>query len=286
MKKITYLLLTLLITSSSLFAQKLENSTLWKITGNDLKEASYLFGTIHVTCDATLSDEVKNALNQTSQLVLEIDIDDPEMQSKMMSKIFMKEGKTLKDFVNDQEYSQIDSLLIKNVGMSVKMMERMKPFFIGASFLSKLIDCPMQSFELELMKVAKSQNEEIKGLETIEDQLEVFDNIPYEDQIKDLLKSAKDNLASDKEKIKSLTEVYNTQDISRLFQIMTQDDGATSQHMDILLDNRNKKWISNIEEFAKNQPTFFGVGAGHLPGENGVIKLLRKAGFTVTAVKQ
>ncbi len=286
MKKITYLLAALLITSSSLFAQKLENSTLWKITGNDLEEASYLFGTIHVTCDATLSDQVKNALNKTSQLVLEIDIDDPEMQSKMMSKIFMKEGKTLKDFVNDQEYTMIDSLLIKNVGMSVKMMERMKPFFIGASFLGKLIDCPTQSFELELMKVAKSQNEEIKGLETIEDQLEVFDNIPYEDQIKDLLESAKDNLASDKEKIKSLTEVYNSQDISRLFQIMTEDDGATSKYMDILLDNRNKKWISNIEDFAKNQPTFFGVGAGHLPGENGVIKLLRKAGFTVTAVKQ
>tara|TARA_B100000780_G_C21067067_1_gene429165 strand:- start:130 stop:990 length:861 start_codon:yes stop_codon:yes gene_type:complete len=286
MKKITYLLAALLITSSSLFAQKLENSTLWKITGNDLEEASYLFGTIHVTCDATLSDQVKNALSKTSQLVLEIDMDDPEMQSKMMSKIFMKEGKTLKDFVNDQEYVMIDSLLIKNVGMSVKMMERMKPFFIGASFLGKLIDCPMQSFELELMKIAKSQNEEIKGLETIEDQLEVFDNIPYEDQIKDLLESAKDNLASDKEKIKSLTEVYNSQDISRLFQIMTQDDGATSKYMDILLDNRNKKWISNIEDFVKNQPTFFGVGAGHLPGENGVIKLLRKAGFTVTAVKQ
>lgn len=286
MKKITYLLAALLITSSSLFAQKLENSTLWKITGNDLEEASYLFGTIHVTCDATLSDQVKNALSKTSQLVLEIDMDDPEMQSKMMSKIFMKEGKTLKDFVNDQEYVMIDSLLIKNVGKSVKMMERMKPFFIGASFLGKLIDCPMQSFELELMKIAKSQNEEIKGLETIEDQLEVFDNIPYEDQIKDLLESAKDNLASDKEKIKSLTEVYNSQDISRLFQIMTQDDGATSKYMDILLDNRNKKWISNIEDFVKNQPTFFGVGAGHLPGENGVIKLLRKAGFTVTAVKQ
>jgi len=286
MKKITYLLVTLLIASSSLFAQKLENSTLWKITGNDLEEASYLFGTIHVTCDATLSDEVKNALNQTSQLVLEIDMDDPEMQSKMMSKILMKEGKTLKDFVNDQEYAKIDSLLIKNTGMSVKMMERMKPFFISSSFLANLIDCPMQSFELELMKVAKSQNEEIKGLETIEDQLEVFDIIPYEDQIKDLLEIAKDNLASEKEKIKSLTEVYNNQDISRLFQIMTQADGKTPQHMDILLDNRNKKWISNIEDFAKKQPTFFGVGAAHLPGENGVIKLLRKAGFTVTAVKQ
>ena len=69
MKKITFLLAALLITSSSLFAQKLENSTLWKITGNELEEASYLFGTIHITCDATLSEQVKNALNQTSQLL-------------------------------------------------------------------------------------------------------------------------------------------------------------------------------------------------------------------------
>ena len=75
MKKITYLLAALLITSSSLFAQKLENSTLWKITGNELEEASYLFGTIHITCDATLSEQVnKRFKSDFGNSYLEIDI--------------------------------------------------------------------------------------------------------------------------------------------------------------------------------------------------------------------
>ena len=51
-----------------------------------------------------------------------------------------------------------------------------------------------------------------------------------------------------------------------------------------LLINRNKNWIPEISKYAKEKPTFFGVGAGHLPGENGVINLLRKAGYTVKAV--
>ena len=57
------------------------------------------------------------------------------------------------------------------------------------------------------------------------------------------------------------------------------------KHQDKLLTNRNKNWISKISEYSKQQPTFFGVGAGHLAGENGVIKLLRKAGYSVEAVQ-
>lgn len=268
-----------------MFSQQLENATLWKITGKDLTKPSYLFGTIHITCDATLSEDVIEALDKTTQVVLEIDMDDPALQSKMMSKVFMKEGKTLKDFVNDEEYAMIDSLLIKNVGMSVKMLERMKPFFIGTSYLTKLIDCPMESFEAELVKVAKSQNEEVKGLETIEDQLQVFDDIPYEDQIKDLINSAKDNLASDKDKIKVLLEIYKSQNITKMFNVMLEDNSASAKHMDKLLDNRNTNWIPKIGLFAKEQPTFFGVGAGHLAGKKGVINLLRKEGYTVTAIQ-
>tara|TARA_R110002073_G_scaffold128999_1_gene275015 strand:+ start:69197 stop:70063 length:867 start_codon:yes stop_codon:yes gene_type:complete len=286
-KKYSFLLAFLIVSSSTIFSQKLENSTLWEITGNGLDKPSYLFGTIHITCDATLSKEVKEALNETSQVVLEIDMDDPTMQSKMMSGMFMKDNKTLKDFVTDTEYTMIDSLFIKTMGMPVKMMERTKPFFLSSVFVTKLLDCPMQSFETELMKVAKEQNEDVKGLETIEDQLQVFDEIPYEVQIKELVRTAKDNLVKDKANMKVLLNLYNEQDITRLLEMMNDDEaGALSDFNDILLDNRNKNWIPRIGEYAKEKPTFFGVGAGHLAGKNGVILLLRKAGYTVTAIQQ
>ena len=146
-----------------------------------------------------------------------------------------------------------------------------------------MIDCAAQSYETELMKVAHAQNEEVLGLETIEDQIQVFEDIPYEDQIKDLLRTAEDNLAYDKAMFQKLLEVYQIEDINTMNAMMYDENYITvSQHQDKLLDNRNKKWISKIEAFAKEQPTFFGVGAGHLAGENGVITLLREEGYKVS----
>ena len=285
MKKLLFAF-AFIATTFSTTAQKLENSTLWKITGNGLEEPSYLFGTIHSTCDATLSDKVKLALDKTSQIVLEIDMDDPALQGKMMGGMMMKGGKSLKDLVSKEEYVKIDSLFINNMGMSVSLMQTVKPFFLSAMFYPKMIDCPVQSFELEIMKVAKEQKEEVYGLETIEDQIQVFEDIPYSEQVKELLRSANDNLAYDRSVIKRLLEVYKSENITGMLDMMSEDDAnITANFQDEMLDQRNKNWIPRIEEFSKKKPTFFGVGAGHLAGKNGVIKLLRKAGFTVTAVK-
>lgn len=286
MRKLQFLLAGVLLSFTSINAQDLENSTLWKIEGNGLDKASYLFGTIHITCDATLENDVMKALDETTQVVLEIDMDDPEMQTKMMKGIYMKDGKTLNDLVNEEDFAAIDSLFINNVGMSVKLMQNVKPFFLSSMLYPKFIDCPMQSFETELMKIATEQNEEVLGLETIEDQIEVFEIIPYEEQIKDLVRTAKDNLAYDKANFAKLLEIYKNENITAMQDFMNDDNySSVADYQDILLDNRNKNWIPKIKEFAEDQATFFGVGAGHLAGENGVIKLLRDAGYTVTAVR-
>ena len=266
-------------------AQKLENSTLWEISGNGLEKPSYLFGTIHITCDATLSDDVKKALDETSQVVLEIDMDDPTMQTKMMSGMYMKDGKTLKDYVSEEDFRIIDSLFIKNIGMSVKMIQNIKPFFLSSMLYPKMMDCPMQSFEAELLKVAQTQKEEVNALETIEDQMLVFDEIPYEEQIADLLKMAKDNLEESKANFAKMLTVYKEENITEMLNMMDDDIESTfAKYQDKLLVNRNKNWISKITEYSKKQPTFFGVGAGHLAGETGVIMLLKKAGYTVKAI--
>ncbi len=285
MKRILSLLVVTALSVFSITAQELENSTLWKIEGNGLESPSYLFGTIHITCDATLEDDVKKALDETTQIVMELDMDDPNMQMKMMKGMYLKDGKTLKDFVSEEEYKSIDSLFINNMGMSVKMIENVKPFFLSSMFYPKMLDCPMQSFELELTKIAKEQKEEIYGLETIEEQIKVFDDIPLEEQYDDLVRMAKDNLEDDKVTFVKMLKVYKEENITALLDMMDDDTNKTvSNHQDTLLKQRNENWISKIGEYAKDQATFFGVGAGHLPGENGVIKLLRDAGFTVTAV--
>lgn len=283
---LSILVIAITTTTTSLLAQKLENSTLWKIEGSGLNKASYLFGTIHITCDATLENDVIKALDETKQIVLEIDMDDPDMQDKMMKGMYMKDGKTLKSIVNDEDYQAIDSLFISKMGISVKMIENVKPFFLTSMLYPKFIDCPMESFEAELMKVAKEQNEEIFGLETIDDQINVFEVIPYEDQVKDLVRTAKDNMAYDKANFAKLLSIYKDENITDMLNIMNDDNySSVAEYQDELLDNRNINWIPKIKEYAEKQATFFGVGAGHLAGENGIINLLRQAGYTVTAVR-
>lgn len=287
MKKTLSILALTCLSILSINAQELENSTLWKIEGNGLEHASYVFGTIHITCDATIENDVKKALDETTQIVLEIDMDDPAMTSKMMGGMYMKNGQKISDLVTEEEFAIIDALITKEVGMPLKMVETIKPYFLIAMLYPKMIDCPIQSFEQELIKIAVEQEEEINGLETIEDQMQVFEDIPYKDQVADLLKTAKDNLASDKETFKKMLELYEAENISAIVDMMDDDENSSlAQHQDKLLENRNKNWISKISDYSKEQPTFYGVGAGHLAGEFGVINLLKDAGYTVTAVME
>jgi len=284
MKKI----ITLLALFLGLFSegQPLEKSLLWKISGNGLTKASYLFGTIHATCDAKLDAETIKALDETEQLYLEINMDDTSLQMQMMQGMIMKDGVTLSSLLNETDFNTIDTFLQKNIGMSAKMINNFKPFMINSMLLPKLLDCEFQSVEMELMKVTKNQNEKVFGLEKVTDQLAVFDKIPYKEQAEELVKTAKSNLEIEKAEFKKMMEIYRNKDIEAMLSSMeTSENKISSEYQSILLNNRNKNWIPVIENAVRETATFFGVGAAHLAGEEGVIKLLRKKGYRVEAVK-
>lgn len=282
----------ILFTAFSLFAaltgnaQKLDNGLLWKISGNGLAKPSYLYGTMHITCDATLDKNILAALDATGQLYLELDMDDPNMQTEMMGGIMMKDGVTMKSLASVEDYEIVNKFLQEKAGMSADMLGTFKPFMVSALLYPKMLDCPVQSYEQALMEISKKQNEEILGLETVSEQLTVFDAIPYKEQMDELVKSAKDNLVKDRKEIEEMIALYQKKDLNALLEFMDKSENKMmAGHNDVLLDNRNKNWIPKIEAVAKAKPTFFGVGAAHLAGENGVIKLLRKKGYKVEAVK-
>lgn len=273
---------------TSLFAnsQELEKSLLWKISGNGIKSPSYLFGTIHATCDATLDKNTIIALDQTKQLFLELDMDDESMQMQMMKFMKMNDEEKLSTLVNEEEFKIIDAFLLENMNMSAKMLDSFKPFLISSMLLPKLLDCEFKSVESELIRVTKEQNEETFGLEKVEDQMKVFDAIPYKTQAEELLKTAKKGIEKDKIELKKMMKIYESKDIEAMLKMMDDSDNKiTSENQDVLLNDRNKNWIPIIAKTAKETPTFFGVGAAHLAGDEGVIKLLRKEGFKVEAVK-
>lgn len=267
-------------------AQELEKSLLWKISGNGLKKPSYLFGTIHLTCDTSLDANTLNALETTEQLYLELDMDDKSIQMKLMKLMMMKDGAKLSTLLSPEDFKILDEFMKKNLNMSAKLFDSFKPFMISSMLFPKMLDCKSQSVESELMKITKEQNEEIFGLEKAEDQMKVFDEISYQDQADELLKTVKDNLEKDKKEFQEMITIYQNKDIEGMLKMMSDSDNKiTSENQDILLNNRNKNWIPVMIKTMKDKPTFFGVGAGHLAGEEGVIKLLRKKGYKVEAVQ-
>jgi len=285
MKKALSIFTLSILSIFSTQAQELENALLWEVSGNDFEKPSYLYGTIHMTCDATLSDEIQSALDKTSLLVLELDMDDPNMNAAMMQNMAMKDNQNIKNLLTEEQYASLDSFIQKQFGAPLSAFATFKPFFLSAMLITKYLDCPVQSFEAELMKVAQEQEEEVLGLETVEEQMGLFDEIPYEDQIKDLMASVDGDLEKDKLSFKKMMEYYNNSDLAGIQEMTDEDDSQImNEYKDLMLSNRNKNWIAKMKAFSKEQPTFYGVGAAHLIGEEGVIKLLRKQGYTVKAV--
>lgn len=224
-------------------------------------------------------------MDKTNQLCLELDLDDTAMQTEMMSKMMMKNGVTMESLTSKEDFAIVDEFLKKNLGFSAKLLNTVKPFMVTAMLYPRMLDCPMQSVETELMKIAKEQKENTIGLETVAEQLNVFDAIPYQDQMDELVKTAKSDLAKDVKELKEMLAIYKAEDIQAMIALTKNSENVmTSKYDDELLNNRNQNWISRIQDIAKKDPTFFGVGAAHLGGEKGVINLLRKQGFTVEAV--
>jgi uncharacterized protein YbaP (TraB family) len=153
---------------------------------------------------------------------------------------------------------------------------------MSAVFPSLLSCEATEGWERKFMELANEKNGEVKGLETLKEQMDVVDSIPYKVQAQMLLKTL-NNIDSTKNSLQQLIKVYKEMDLNKIQQL-TEEEPELSNYDNILLEKRNLKWIPVIKTEASKMPTFFAVGAGHLGGENGIIYLLRKEGYTVKPV--
>jgi uncharacterized protein YbaP (TraB family) len=284
MKKI--FLLSLVLFSFSVEAQvPTENALLWEIKAPGASKSSYLFGTIHLICpaDFSLSDSLKSAINNTEQVAMEIDMDDPAMMPTMMKTMNMKDGNTLSKLVSEEEYQRLAKFYKDSVGMSITMFEKAKPFVLMGPLFNSVLACQPQSYEMALVTLAAAQKSEVIGLETLEEQMAIFDTIPYKDQIKMLL-TLIDSLPQGRKEFKELVTLYKTENINKLYEMTLKSEFGMEGNQDIMLFDRNRKWIARIQKMMADKPTFFAVGAAHLGGEKGVIALLRKEGYILRPI--
>ncbi|WP_229599723.1 TraB/GumN family protein [Runella slithyformis] len=262
-----------------------EKSLLWEISGNGLSKPSYVYGTIHVICpkDYFLTDSTKASFQKAEQVYLELDMDDPAMMTKMTQTMMLTNGKKMKDYLKPDDYTLLSDYFRQKMGMSLDQIGGMKPFTLMSMLYMTLLSCQPQSYEMVFTQMAISTKKELLGLESVEFQMGVFDQIPYEKQAALLADMVRKKEESSKE-FGAMVALYKQQDLEGLLKLMDDSDWDFNGYEDILLANRNTAWVPIMENAMKAKSTFFAVGAGHLGGTKGVLQLLKKKGYKVKAV--
>lgn len=308
MRKFTLLILLTLITTAVLNAQKkketntvipdrLENALLWELIGKGIKK-SYIFGTIHMISekDFLLSDNTMKAIKKCKTMVMEIDMSQTmQMGIQMLILAPMKGAKTLADLISEEDYLMVKNYFTKESGnaeakmMPFDMIEKWKPILLQSFLYQDMIEGPLKAYEMELLSIGTDRKMNFAGLETVEDQINVFEKIPYEDQAKalvELIQNIKKGEDSGKEEFQKLVQLYKAEDIDAMVEMSSEQYFDNMENGEAeLLTNRNVKWIPKIKNFSSKKPTFYAVGAAHLGGPNGVIRLLMQEGYTLKPLK-
>lgn len=259
-------------------------SLLWKISGNDLEKPSYLFGTIHMICpdDLILSEATKKAIEDTDQVVLELDMDEPDFMAKAQQMALNKDMANISAQLTEDDLATVNAFFKKHYSADLSQLGVMKPIGLMSMIYMKGLDCPQPaSYEATFMQL--KGDKELKGLETIEYQLNIFDQIPIEEQLSWLVEYTAD-VDKMKTELDFMINAYQSQDMQKMHDMITSSVQFEA-YTNILLYKRNQEWIDRIEKLINDQPTFIAVGAGHLGSDKGVIALLRKEGYSVEPVK-
>ncbi|MBP7865022.1 MAG: TraB/GumN family protein [Acidobacteria bacterium] len=267
---------------------------LWTVEAEGLKP-SWVFGTIHVTDEKVtrLCPQVQAALDKADAVYIEIPAD-ADLQAKILEKSFLPDGKTLKDLLPADLYQKVEGMF-NSKGVPFSAMGRFKIWVIATQLvmLDHLMDfVAKKPLDMVLFDQAGKAGKERGGIETLEEQIGIFESLSTEEQIAMLRSSAEVTekyWKEGKSPLDIILEAYLTGEEAKLFAVLNESydlkDPLNRKLWKLLIDDRNERMADRIAKMLKDKPGqsfFVGVGGAHLLGEKGVAELLRRKGFKVT----
>ena len=289
-----------------LIAFSAQAQLLWKISGNGLQKPSYIIGTYHLA-DASFADSIKGlkaALETSEQVYGEIitaDMTSPENMQKMQAAMMLPDGQTIDKLYTADEMARINALVKSVLGveltnpMVMQQLGKLTPYALQVQ-LTVLIYMkkhpgfnPNDGFDGYFQKEATAKGKGVGGLETFDFQINTLYKSTTMERQKQLLLCLADNLEFNEEQTENVIKAFFAQDLDGIEKAMdaklNNTCDATPEEKETLIYARNDNWMKQMPEIMKQKSTLFAVGAGHLPGERGVLNLLKKAGYTVESVK-
>ena len=259
---------------------------LWEILG-DGAPPSYLFGTIHSEDPQVLrlAAPVRQAFDDADSVVLEVMMD-TEAMVHSSSAMLMTDGRLLSDIIGQSLFEKT-ARAVSARGIPEVVLERMKPWAVATTLSMPLPETGMV-LDLKLFQAAEQAGKQLHGLETIREQLDVFETMPEGDQVV-LLKDAVDNLEVIDDMNAALLSAWKRRDLAAMMAI--SDDAMQSGDQRIARDfeqrliiDRNRLMAERIEPHLERGGAFIAVGALHLPGDDGLLNLLERRGYTLMLI--
>jgi uncharacterized protein len=258
---------------------------LWELHGKH--NTVYLLGSIHVLrpSDYPLAPAMLKAYGDAKALFMEIDlseIDSIKMQTELMASARLPEGKTLPAIMGDQRYKRAQTLA-QEVGVDIGIFDAFAPWFVAEAIsqlqLQQLGFQPKSGVEMFFLDKARADGKSVAGLETIHDQIALFDGLSMDSQADYLISSLEEahDLPKDVGAMVHAWAAGNTQWFADQLKSEIGRDPALYQSV---LVARNRKWVPKIEALLNDDRNYLViVGTGHLVGQGSVIDLLKKDGI-------
>ena len=283
--RLTTVALALSITLLTSFVQA--KSCLWKATSK--KGTLYVQGSVHLlkADDYPLAPAIEEAYAQSDVLILEADMKAmlaPETQQLIMSKAMLKGDQTLESTLSPEVYALLAEKL-SETGLPIAVLQKFKPWFASLTLMLTKVQAmgfdPNLGLDHYFFNKATADEKTTIGLETVKFQIDLFDSLAEENQDAYMRRSLKE-LDLFENLLTELMAAWKEGNIDELGKLMLESFNEYPDLYDRFVIDRNKTWIKKITGRVSTKKTHMVVvGAAHLPGEEGLLKLLEEKGYTL-----
>lgn len=272
---------------------------LWKITGKGLKAPSYLMGTHHLA-PLSIMDSIKGmqtALNSTTQVIGELNMSDihkPVNIQLLQQKMMIECDTTLQTLLSPSDYDTVNKFTKEYLNFDLSQMPKVKPAFISNNavvviYMKHIGNFnPQEQLDSYFQKQGTEKGKKIEALETLDFQLNILYNSSSLQRQAQLLVCGLSDIPQAINDLKRLTEAYIAQNLNLMLKISEERRGnscdPSPREMESMITARNQTWAKKLPTLIETAPSFIAVGALHLPGEEGLINLLRAQGYQIEAV--
>ncbi|MEM9990911.1 MAG: TraB/GumN family protein [Bacteroidota bacterium] len=260
----------------------MKKGLLWKISHPNLPYISYLFGTMHVRDAKAFQqlEKVYTAILNCEVFAAEYNLNESG-SSLDIGVLYLPDQQRLADFMRPKQYEKAQRMLWKAFQIPLNQFERLLPFFVVNMTAKKVLaeDMPL-SLDYHLWNFAQENKRQLTGIETFEEQTAILKAIPIELQVKMLLKIS-GNVSTYRKQLLHLTTVYQTRDIQKIYKAAKAQLGGLRT---LMLYRRNVLMAARIDAQMQANAIFVAVGAAHLGGAKGILRLLKQRGYCLETV--